>query len=86
MSTNIEVRNTLTWALTIYNYTGVGYTHNQIVASASWVVTHNLWYHPNVQIEDSAWDSVMPQKITQNSTNQMTIDFQGSMSGKAYLS
>lgn len=64
----------------------LSYTFNQVVASSIWTIDHNLWFNPNVQIEDSAWDSVIPQKIIQNSVNQMIIHFMGSMSGKAYLS
>lgn len=86
MSTNVEVRNTITWAVTINTYTWAWYTHNQVTSSATWTITHNLGYYPNVQIEDSWGDSIIPQKIIQNSVNQITIEFQGSMAGKAYIS
>lgn len=86
MSTNLEVRPNITWSLTVNNYTGSGYTHNQLVSSASWTIDHNLWFNPNIQIEDSSGDSVIPNRIIQNSSNQVTVEFQGSMSGKAYLS
>lgn len=86
MATNLEVRNVVTWSVTINTYTSSGYTHTQSTSVTSWVINHNLWFYPNVQIEDSSWDSVIPQKVIQNSINQMTVEFSGSMSGKAYLS
>lgn len=57
-----------------------GYEHNQIVASDSWNILHNLGYKPNIQIEDSAGDSVLPFKITHNSVNNTLVLFSGAMS------
>jgi len=60
--------------------------HIQTIASNVWTINHNLGFKPNIQIEDSAGDSVIPQKIIQNSINQILVEFQGAMAGKAYLS
>lgn len=60
------------------------YIHDQQVASATWVVTHNMGKYPSVSIVDTADDEVIGQ-VTYNSNNQLTITFSAPMSGKAYL-
>ena len=60
------------------------YTHSQDVASAQWVITHNLNKYPAVQVIDSAGCWVIGQ-VTYNSVNQLTLDFRGAFSGKAYM-
>ena len=60
------------------------YVHTQGVPAAQWVITHNLGKKTSVTVVDSA-DQVVIGQITYNSDNQVTLDFQGSFSGKAYL-
>jgi len=60
------------------------YTHNQSVASSSWVITHNLGKTPAVSVQDSAGTDVVGQ-ITYNTEQKLTITFSGAISGKAYL-
>jgi len=60
------------------------YTHQQDVASAQWVITHNLNKYPAIQVIDSAGCWVIGQ-VTHNSLNQLTLDFRGAFSGKAYM-
>lgn len=62
------------------------YYHIQTTSSVLWTIPHNLGFYPNVTIEDSAWDTVLPNKIEQDGVNQIKIHFQGAMSWKAYLS
>lgn len=63
---------------------GYEYTHNQIAASASWVISHGLEKYPSVTVVDSG-GSVVIGEITYNSENQITLTFQSQFSGKAYL-
>jgi hypothetical protein len=58
--------------------------HDQQVASASWVVVHNMGKKPSVSIVDTADDEVIG-RVIYNSNNQLTISFSSPTSGKAYL-
>jgi hypothetical protein len=60
------------------------YLHDQQVASASWVVTHNMNKYPSINIVDTANDIIMGE-VRYNSLNQLTITFTAAVSGKAYL-
>ncbi len=60
------------------------YTHSQGVASATWVVTHNLDKRPSVTVVDSA-DNVVYGEVEYNSNNQITLTFIGAFSGNAYF-
>jgi hypothetical protein len=67
-------------SLTVQN----NYVHDQQVASASWVIVHNMGKKPSVSIVDTADDEVIA-KVTYNSNNQVTLTFSSPISGKAYL-
>lgn len=60
------------------------FAHTQSVASATWVVNHNLNKYPSVTVVDSAGTVVVGQ-VAYNSTTQATLTFVGSFSGKAYF-
>ncbi len=60
------------------------YVHNQLEASDTWVINHNLNKFPNVTIVDSENNMVMGE-VQYNSENQITISFIGSFLGKAFL-
>jgi hypothetical protein len=64
--------------------TDANYTHSQGVPASQWVITHNLGKKTSVTVVDSA-DQVVIGQVTYNSVNQVTLDFQGSFSGKAYF-
>lgn len=64
--------------------TDANYVHSQGVPAAQWVITHNLGKKTSVTVVDSA-DQVVIGQVTYNSVNQVTLDFQGSFSGKAYF-
>lgn len=63
-----------------------GYTHEQASASASWLITHNLGYHPGgVTVVDSGgteWVGV----VSYVDVNTLQIDFDVPFGGTAYLS
>lgn len=60
------------------------YIHKQLSASDTWVINHNLEKFPSVIIVDSG-NNVVIGNIQYNSLNQITVKFNGSFSGNAYL-
>ncbi len=68
----------------ITEQTRENYVHDQQVASATWVVVHNLNKYTSVNIVDTANDIIMGE-VQYNSLNQLTITFTAAISGKAYL-
>jgi len=60
------------------------YTHNQIVPSDEWVISHNLGKHPAIAIVDSS-GALVHGDIQYNNTDVVTITFNGAFAGKAYL-
>jgi hypothetical protein len=60
------------------------YVHNQLSASAQWVVFHNLGKFPSVMVVDSG-DTVIEPDIHYDNNVQLTIKFGSATSGKAYL-
>lgn len=60
------------------------YIHTQGLASATWVIVHNLGKYPSVLVEDSTGDEV-EGAITYDSVDQMTITFSAAFSGRALL-
>ena len=62
-----------------------GYVHVQGTPATVWTVTHDLGFHPNVTVVDSA-DSVVEGEVTYTGDNSLTITFSAGFSGKAYLS
>ncbi len=65
--------------------TASSYTHNQILSSDTWPVIHNLGFHPNVSVVDSA-GSVVLGSVDYTGLNTMTLRFSAPFSGSAYLS
>lgn len=62
------------------------YIHNQVSASPTWIIDHNLNANPGgVSIVDSAGSTVYGD-IVYNSLNRLTATFTVSFSGKAYIS
>ena len=60
------------------------HVHDQGVASAQWVVDHNLAKKCSVTVVDSA-GTVQIGQVTYNSDNRCTIDFEAAFSGKAFF-
>lgn len=65
--------------------TGGTYIHTQNSSSSTWSITHNLGYYPSVSVVDSG-DNVVIGDVTYLSINSLTITFNASFGGKAYLS
>jgi hypothetical protein len=63
----------------------LAYLHTQGSASSTWVITHNLGFHPNVTVQDSA-GNIVEGEIAYTNTNSLTVSFSAGFSGKAYLS
>lgn len=62
-----------------------GYTHDQMVPSAFWTITHNLGYYPSVMVWDTANDMINGD-VDHVNANQLTIAFSTAISGRAYMS
>jgi hypothetical protein len=60
------------------------YIHNQMVASAEWIITHALGAYPSVTIVDSA-GSVVVGDASYISTQELRVSFNSAFAGLAYL-
>jgi hypothetical protein len=60
------------------------YVHNQIAASAEWVVAHNLNRYPSVTVVDTG-NNTVGGDIIYNSLNVLTVTFSSAFSGKAFI-
>jgi hypothetical protein len=63
----------------------VSYTHTQGVASATWNITHNLHFYPNVTVQDSA-GNIVEGEIAYTNSDSLVVTFSTAFSGEAYLS
>jgi hypothetical protein len=61
------------------------YTHTQSVSASTWTINHNLGYYPSVSVVDSG-ESLVVGDVTYISTNTLSVSFNASFGGKAYLS
>lgn len=66
------------------------YTHNQTLASATWVINHNLGAFPDVCIKFSSSDDVYTNVgafagVKYDNNNTITITLAAAESGYAYL-
>ena len=79
--TGIAPAQTLNFVLPV----GGSYTHNQITSSTTWTITHNLGFFPAVSVVDSGGNYVIGD-VNYVSQNIVTVSFNASFGGKAYLS
>lgn len=59
------------------------YVHNQLAASATWTINHNLGKYPSVTIVDSA-GTIVEGNITHTDANTSVATFSAVFGGKAY--
>lgn len=64
--------------------TDLRYVHDQMSASATWTIAHNLGKYPSVTVMDSG-GSVCEGTIVYDSINQITLTFSAAFAGIAYL-
>lgn len=60
------------------------YTHNQITLSTSWSINHGLNKYPSVSVVDSG-NNIVVGDVKYTDLNNLTVTFNSSFSGKAYL-
>jgi len=59
-------------------------THEQLVPSAVWNISHGLNKHPSVSITDSSGDQVLGD-VTYHNDESLTVSFSAPFSGYAHL-
>jgi hypothetical protein len=60
------------------------YVHNQTTSSKVWTISHDLNKNPSVTIVDSG-ENVVVGEVQYVDNNNLTVSFNASFSGKAYL-
>ena len=63
----------------------VSHIHTQGSASATWNITHNLHFYPNVTVQDSA-GNIVEGEIAYTNSDSLVVLFTAAFSGQAYLS
>ena len=63
----------------------VSYIHTQGSASATWNITHNLHFYPNVTVQDSA-GNIVEGEIAYTNSDSLVVTFSTAFSGQAYIS
>jgi len=63
----------------------LGYVHTQTVPSNVWTISHNLGFIPNITVVDS-FERVVEGSYEYLNATTVRLTFDGSFSGKAYLS
>lgn len=66
-------------------YSDLSYVHTQNSASATWTITHNLHFIPNITVVDSG-GTVVEGSYNYPNSNIVVLTFSAAFSGKAYLS
>lgn len=63
----------------------LGFLYTQNTPSATWTISHNLTFHPNVTVVDSG-GSVVEGEISYPNPATVLLTFAAAFSGTAYLS
>jgi hypothetical protein len=63
----------------------LGFIYTQNTPSATWTISHNLTFHPNVTVVDSG-GSVVEGEISYPNPATVLLTFRSAFSGSAYLS
>lgn len=71
--------------LTQLDFPAVAFNHHQNISSDTWVINHNLNFHPNVTVVDSA-GTLVEGEIHYDDRNTITLTFASAFGGNAYLS
>ena len=66
-------------------YSDLSYVHTQNSASATWTITHNLHFIPNITVVDSG-GTVVEGSYNYPNSSTVVLTFSAAFSGKAYLS
>lgn len=66
-------------------YSDLSYIHTQNSALATWTITHNLHFIPNITVVDSG-GTVVEGSYNYTNSSTVVLTFSAAFSGKAYLS
>lgn len=72
------------WVLMMPVNSGGTYIHTQGIASATWVIEHNLEKYPSITVVTSS-GTIVEGDVAYDSENVITVTFNGAFKGKAYL-
>ncbi|MFR4808420.1 MAG: hypothetical protein ACLT9Y_05195 [Peptostreptococcus anaerobius] len=84
MSAENEINELVEKTKSLTEIVDKNYTHDQIQASTSWMVQHNLNKYPSVSVVDSGKNEVVGD-INYIDKNNLVINFSHAFSGKAFL-
>lgn len=62
------------------------YEYSQSIPSATWNITHNLWFHPNITVIDTGWSLLIWFWTIYTGNNSLQLSFAGETTWIAYLS
>ena len=63
----------------------LGFKYTQGTPSATWTISHNLTFYPNITVVDSG-GSVVEGEVSYLNSNTVVLTFRSAFSGVAYLS
>jgi hypothetical protein len=66
-------------------FPAVAFAHSQQIASDTWIINHNLNFHPNITVVDSG-GTIVEGEIQYVDQNNVVLRFQSAFAGIAYLS
>ena len=68
------------------NGAAIAYVHTQVTPSASWVINHNLNFHPNFSVEEAETGTGLEPAHIHHSDDQLELHFNTPRAGIARLS
>ena len=68
------------------NGSAIAYDYVQSTPSSSWVINHNLGYHPNYSVEEAGTGTGLWPAEIHHSDDQMELQFNTPRAGVAHLS
>lgn len=83
--TDLELRSTPVPVEIVLGQSPNEYLHFQGVAAAVWSITHNLGFFPGATVVNST-GQVVEGDVVYVDVNSLTITFNGSFAGSAFLS
>lgn len=68
------------------NGSAIAYVHTQVTPASSWVINHNLGFHPNYSVEEAGTGTGLWPAEIHHSDDQLELQFNTPRAGVARLS